>query len=57
MLEDYKAFVLFCKEQGVLSAQMGEFLVSFEPGFDFQELEAEEEEEDNEDPLFYSVES
>lgn len=57
-LEDYKDFVLFCKEQGVLSAQMGDYHVSFGADLGYQELEALEDEEDapeDEDPLFYSA--
>ncbi len=54
-LEDYMAFVSFCKEQGVLNAQMGDFAVSFEPSFDLG-MSLESEEEEDEDSLFYSAE-
>ena len=61
-LEEYKDFVLFCKENGVLSAKFGDCEVSFEPlGLgNFSELDAEEEDPDAseslEDVLFYSSE-
>lgn len=53
-LDEYKAFVLFCKEQGVVSAALGDWQVTFEPSFEVLPEEPEEEISD-EEALFYSA--